>query len=250
LIKVRIKIMKSSLLLLVILFGCKQEGKLEISIGKSKKPLILNPLDAVLGDKILRESNNIIRPNNFQSLINLPIIYLYLESELYNIKRIDSNLFLLMQKKLYTEARNFNILLAVDGEKIIRYYVVNDFEALDVEKRANEIFLLCSNLNNKNEYWRLHNEVKVLKINLDLNVIWEYRVKQQKYPLDASNFIVTGPKTKFVTHVITGCTICYSCVSVEVDENGKYLSANLMHSQGGPHQIIDWELDGIFRSTK
>lgn len=189
-------------------------------------PEFVNALDTILGDKYIDNSTTNFRPNNFQSLTEIPVFYLLKQSKIYNIKKIDDGLFLLQQKKSYTGARLFNILLTVDNDTIKDYFVLNDFKISDYRYCKNELLLLCSNLDNTNVHWNTKNEVKILKINSSLEEIWTYSAKDNTFMLDATELKVEDEKIFALVHAIRASHISYNIIEVEIDNNGKCQNAN------------------------
>lgn len=176
-------------------------------------------LDSILGDKIKDVDQKLIRPNNFNQLKGLSVKDLKLESSLYSVTPINKNYYLLKQKKQYSEARHFNIILKTQKGTVVDFYVSNDFSIKDCKITGTTISILCDDWDNKNIYWKGKQQVKVLQLDTDFQEIWNYEVDSNS-PLQADKIISNSRAIVVKIHVITGCHICYSIVELELNNNG------------------------------
>ncbi len=239
--------MRNLLFLTLIIAACKTDT--DHKIVYETPPKFVNALDTILGDKYIDNSTTNFRPNNFQSLTEIQVNHLLKPSKIYNIKKIDDGLFLLQQKKSYTGARLFNILLTVDDDTIKDYFVLNDFKISDYRYNKNELFLLCSNLNNTNLYWNTKNEVKILKINSALEEIWIYSAKDKTSMLDATELKVEDEKIIVLVHVIRASHISYNIIEVEIDNNGKCQNATEKGKVNISEALDQETVNSIFMNT-
>lgn len=230
--------------LFAFLFGCNTE--LPNDKQKTAKPESINAFDTILGDKLINVKTGTIRPDNFQNITKVPLENLHTPSKIYNIKMIYNNLFLIQQKKRYDFARNFDLIVKIEKNRIISYFVLNDFKIVDMKKDKEDLLLLCSNFENRNKHWNSVNEIKILKIDQNFNEIWQYSVKGQRYILDANKITNETNNIKFLINVITGCTICYNIVELNIDTNGKCQSVLINELYNDPVPLKQRELDSIF----
>lgn len=236
---------------LLLLFSCssgiKNDSKAVISPSIIE---IVNPLDTILGDKMIDAKTGNIRPNNFHMLTKIPINVFYKPSKLYNIKKIDKDLFLVQQKKSYRDARLFYLLIKVGKNFPTNYYVINDFYVIDFQKVKDDLVLLLSNLGNYNAHWKVDNEIKILKLNQDFNEQWTYSAIDKKICLDGEGIKVENGEILALVHLITGSHLCYDIVELEIDSNGNCVSAIELGNQHSSTTYKQSELNSIFKRKK
>ena len=227
------------------LSACQTETKhLNKSISEIK---ITNALDTICGDKIISNDGRIKRPNNLKSLLNVQDSDLKKTSKLYKIKFLGNDLHLIQQKKDYSKARQFDLVISAKDRKINNYFALNDFDIIDAELMGDGLVILSSNFHNSNEYWKSENEIKVIRLDSDLKVVWQYSAKGKSYKLDGNELNIENEKTKALINVITGCDMCYSIVEIEIDQNGKCINAGEKNKLNSKIELNQSELNLIFR---
>lgn len=238
--------MRLILFLLLMLTACNYETEKMHSADLHASNL--NPLDTILGDKLISTEDNIIRNNNFKSLLNLPGLNLQMESKIYFIDPVADGLFLIRQKKSYTNARLFSLIVKVENEKISSYYILNDFNVIDFQETNDALILLCSNFNNTCKYWSFENEIKVLKLSSSLKEIWQYTAKSHKYSLDGNKLDLKQGKCNALINIITGCHICFNTIELEIDEVGNCTNVTSKSKTNSTVNIDQFELNEIFKN--
>lgn len=221
-------------------FSCNEQSE-GMSQSKARDHLTI---DDIKGDKILDIHTSKIRTNNFEKIMLLSKDDLLINSKLYNIKKIDSNVFLISQKRNYESARHFNILIQTKENKIKSYRVFNDFSISDIAKIKNGWLLLCSDHNNQNSYWKRTESFYAIKIDENFNEIWKYNSPISELPMQGISIQKIDLNIKFKIHLITICDICYSISELELDSDGNFVSIKEVDSHNG--SLMNESLQNIF----
>jgi hypothetical protein len=203
-----------------------------------------NRLDTILGDKVINIETNEIRENNFESFKNISVSDLKKDSKLYDITLIKENNYLLRQKKSYSTARLFNVLLKTKNDKIIDYFVLNDFRISDIIIDGNSFLILSDDFENENIYWSCELQMKIIKLDLNYNHIWDYKASY-KNPLETVKIKSSKNFDTYTINVITGCHICYSIVELKLSKSGDFISVNEIALHNSP-SITEEQLRAIF----
>lgn len=240
--------MRILLCLILIISACQSETK--NGYQKVAQNKVDNALDTILGDKVISNDGKIKRSDNFKSLLNIPAINLQKPSKIYDIKPIGKDLYLIHQKKNYSKARLFDLVVFVKDEKIKNYFLLNDYKIVNAELFNNELFILSSNFQNTNGHWKSDNEIKIIKLDSDLKVIWQYSAKNNLYTLDGNELRLENGKTKALINVITGCHICYSIVELEIDQDGNCINVVEKNKLNSSVDIKQSELEVMFKMIK
>lgn len=240
--------MRILLCLILIISACQSETK--NGNQKLAQNKVDNALDTILGDKVISNDGKIKRSNNFKSLLKIPALNLQKPSKIYDIKPIGKDLYLIHQKKNYSKARLFDLVVLVKDEKIINYFLLNDYKIVDTKLINNELYILSSNFQNTNENWKSDNEIKIIKLDSDLKVIWKYSAKNSSHMLDGNELRIDNGKTKALINVITGCHICYSIVELEIDQNGNCINVVEKNKHNSSVDIKQKELETMFNMIK
>ena len=174
--------------------------------------------------KILNFKTNEIRKDNFDRLIGIKKKQLVLESKLYNIEEAKPNYYIMKQKRSYSEARFFNILLKTNENEIIDFIVFNDFSISDLKFDSTSLIVLLSNLNQTNEYWKSKQQIQIIKLDSNFNKIWNF-IRESNYPpLNGQDITIGKNEYSFKIEVITGCHICYVISKLALTKNGQFKS--------------------------
>lgn len=183
-----------------------------------------NPLDLIMGDKLLSKSPLKIRTNNFKNLVGIPESSLKKNSILYKTEEIKENTFCINQNKSYKQARRFSLIAKTKNEFINEYIVINDFSVMDFLKDRNSFTILCGNHNDFNEYWKTNNDIKVIKYDNSLNIIWEYDLETNHRNFQGLGINNENDSTIVTINLITNCDICFNTYQVKLNEKGKAIS--------------------------
>lgn len=232
----------SLLLACLFIYSCNRDKNINENLLKGN--ICTSPLDTILGEKILNAETGEIRKDNFKSLLNIKKQELQINSSIYNLKQIDANYFILSQKKNYAEARNFNILIKTDDTIVKSYYVINDFHISDIKKDSANWILLLSDFNQTNTYWKSEQQIKIIKLDADLNHVWNFS-KNSSNPLSGQSLKVNTHNYSINVEVITGCHICYSLAQILLSKDGAFLSVKSIDSQNS-EALSDADLNLIF----
>jgi hypothetical protein len=227
--------------LLFVLAACTEEVNDDYFIENSKSAVYdENRLDTIVGDKVISAATNEIRKNNFESLKEVSVSDLKRDSKLYDIIFLGENNCLLRQKKSYSTARLFNVLLETKNDKVINYFVLNDFRINDIVMDGESFLILSDDFKNENIYWTCKLQMKIIKLNLNFNYMWDYQVSYRS-PLETVKIESSKNYDTYTINVITGCHICYSIVELKLSKTGGFISVNeieLHNSQPVPKEQL------------
>lgn len=235
----------TSLLLAGVFFYSCNDGSIN-SDYPLKDTLQTSPLDTILGEKILNVETGEKRDDNFTSLLSLKKHQLQIESALYNIKQLDSNHFVLSQKKDYAEVRNFNILIKTDDSNVVSYLVFNDLLISDIKQDSTNWILLLSDLYQTNKYWKSEQQIKIIKLDSNFNQVWHF-TKNSSGPLFGQSVEVNSNTYSFNIEVITGCSICFTLAQLVLSKDGQVLSVKSIGRQNS-QALSDAQLNLIFNN--
>ena len=210
------------LLLLVSAVSCSSQPETKNSIVEGFNG---NPLDLILGDKMIDEKTKAIRSNNFENLLALTRFDLEKHSELYSLKNLADDFTLLTQKKTYSEARNFDIILKLEKESVSKYFVLNDSRIEGEYQDSSTLYILTGDIENHNVYWKTENKICLLKFDDQLNQFSKYTAKSNLYPLEAVSLRNENNQLIATVEVITGCHICTNTFELKFNETGNCTSA-------------------------
>lgn len=90
-------------------------------------------------------------------------------------------------------------------------------------------------------FWKSKSEIKVVKLDVNLNEIWVYNPNTDKFPLEAKEFLIQKNYIKVLVNVITGCDICYHTIELKIDNYGHCFSAIEFDHQNSS-RIFDKEI--------
>ncbi len=167
------------------------------------------------------------------------------DSDLYEIEKLDDTRYILRQKKAYTNARTFNLILKTAKGKIKSYYALNDFQTIDAELEPEHSLILVSDFGIYSEHWKSEQQIKIIKLDANFNEIWTY-ILNVDTPLNGRSLSIKNDKYHATIDVITGCHICSVQVELELSRNGELLSFKQIRKENS-----DWlsenQLEKIFR---
>jgi hypothetical protein len=218
--------MKSAIVVMFLGLLCFQSCELKTEDENeitSETIHIFNPLDTILGDKVLNAEKEQFRYDNFSSLLFLEEKHLNLPSELYVIENLDSNTYRLKQKTSYSEARNFSMLISTHLGKIKQYHIFNDFLIGDIQKDKDYWLVLLSDYDQHNTFWRSNQQIHIVKMDFNFNEIWRYSINEET-PFLGGKIRISNDKYYAIIEVITGCHMCYVEAELTLTKQGELLS--------------------------
>ncbi len=199
--------------LLLMLLSCQtknSEVKENASSEQGEVVKSTGKLDQILGEKQL--DNGKLRPHNFDDLYKLKKEDFRGESKLYFTILIDPDHCIVQQRKSYHSARRFTLVIYFNKDQVKKYKVINDFKYVDHLMEKDGFYVLLDNFEEPNQHWKTYNQIRLLKLNKDLDEIWTYQPKSKVYPLQARSVTKEIGRLRLRLHVITGCSICYNIV--------------------------------------
>ena len=100
-----------------------------------------NPLDLILGEKILDYKTKEIRPDNFEDFLNLKRgNFTLLKSDIYNVTAIEDSILILTQSKTYLDAQKYSVIVKLNGENVFDYHVIYNSDIIDVLLDKGDIY--------------------------------------------------------------------------------------------------------------
>jgi hypothetical protein len=214
---------------------------------EKQNQLIYSVLDSITGDKISDSLQTIIRHDNLKKIVGISAKGLDIESNLYTVKPLNDKFYLLQPKKHFKYARYFNAILKIENDKIINYFLLNDFSIKDTRENANGFLLLCSDWDNANVYWKSKHQILILNLDSSFKETWRYQVHNANYPIEAETIENRNDSNHFILRVITGCHICYYSIKLQLDENGFFKSLKEVKQHNS--RLVDPEtLNALFNA--
>lgn len=200
------------------------------------------PLDVLYGDKVVNSETKTIRPNNFDTLKFFKEQDFTQQSVLYSVESFGADFKIIRQKKSYSEARNFNIIVQIKNKRVSKYLVLNDALIVDKHRTNDGIYLLLGDEENHNAFWKTENKLQLLHLDKNLNEISKYTAKSTQFPLRAINLRYLNSNLVASVEVIAGCSICTARFDLTFDNNGDCSSAVEV---GRSHSDIELNSDFI-----
>lgn len=237
------------LIITVFMISCMSKSKDDTT--PPVKAQINNPLDLILGEKLLNESSGDTRQNNFSDFFNISRENLIQESDLYSVTSLDKGFFIINQKRTYLSARSFSVLLKTEDKHIVKYHVMNDFQIIDQFQNDSTLFILYGNFGNYSEYWETNNDIQFTKFDKNLEPKWTYIPKSNQFPLEGIRIEEKNGYTNVIINVMVGCHICSHTYELKIDNHGNCFSANEIFKSNLSSPSIDENIiDDIFKITK
>jgi hypothetical protein len=212
------------------------------------KQLVLNPLDAILGEKKLYDGS--IRKDNFQTILKIKSSFLKDSSELYNIKELKKDLFLLARKKFYENNKGYSLFVKTKGNRIIFYYAINDLAIRDALFSENKIYFIGDDYSGIISPSQSTYAIKINCVDLNFKEEWSIVSKPNR------NYFFFGTGLRFADDKLIAIldiqgagssTMCVSTYSLILNRSGKpeHQISNGGYGCGpGPEEINLLELLG------
>lgn len=218
----------------------------EENTGSIKLNIDPNPLDSILGEKILSSNPDKKREANFSKLYSISEDNLKQSSKLYDAFQLGAEYYVINQKKMYSEARLFSLLVQVKNNKIINYKAINDFKIVDQINDSNGLTILLDNFENQNNYWKTNNEIQIIQFDKELNQKWSYSPNSNEFPLEALKIKTQANNVELTVNLITGCSICTNIYKLIIDNKGKCLSVKELYKTNSDLTLDSLTLNRIF----
>lgn len=236
-------------LILILLNSCK-EKTVEI-VPKIENPVLQNlikpnPIDTILGDKLLDFDSLLIRENNFQSFYGVTKENLNSASKLYELEIKGDKLYILNQVKAYTEARLFSAVLALENDAVSNYLIFEDYKIKDAFWDGTYLYVLLGNFENYNTYWKSENKITLLKLSQELDILWTYTAKDDLFNIVPVRVESKSNILSVKVNLSVGCHICYNIYEINLNEKGAFISVKELYKHNSDHELKDEELEEIF----
>lgn len=135
-----------------------------------RKEIFENPLDRILGEKKLDNGN--LRQNNFDSILKINASTLKDSSELYKIRKLRKNVFLLTRKKFFYNNKKYSLFVKTQGDQIVSYHAVNDFVVRGAVSLENRIYFMGDDYKGITDDWQSSYALKINCLNLNFEGEW------------------------------------------------------------------------------
>lgn len=134
------------------------------------KTIVLNPLDAILGEKLLDDGS--LRKDNFQSILQLKASCLKDSSGLYAIKEMTKDVFLLTRKKFFNNNKGYSLFVKTKGDRIVFYHAVKDFLIKGALYSENRIYFIGNDYTGITSQSQSSYAVKINCVDLSFKEEW------------------------------------------------------------------------------
>lgn len=242
--------MRLFLCLLLLSSCCAKTDKASPDQPAATAAYVTNPLDSILGEKILSEQPLTIRPDNFDELIGMPASLLSDSCALYDVRRLDSTTWTMQHRKDYLTSRKFALLLKTNGKKIVSWKALNDYRIGDFVTAPGG-FVLISAVHELQRYpaTRKGHYIRIFNMDPELNDRWSY-IPKPLYGIRADHLRKKGNHYTVAFDVIESSTEVYHVVHVELDENGNYVSGRETAQVNCRDTIHRETIDELFSNRK
>lgn len=225
------------------------DRKIPVAEVLPKTPAILNPIDTILGEKVLEDGT--LRKDNFQSILKLKAGFLSDSSELYRVQELTKDLFLLTRKKFYQNNRSYSLFVKIKGDQIVCCQAVNDFPVRGAVYSDQRIYFIGDDYCEIISPWKPTYTVKITCVDLDFRNLWNISSITNK----GYFFHSTGLELKN-GQLIAGIglqnegssTMCVDEFDVTLDKSGKITNSVYSggYSCGGRNTGTDFSLNHLF----
>lgn len=181
-----------------------------------------NPLDCILGEKKLDDGS--LREDNFDSILKINASFLKDSSELYEIKKLRKDLFLLTRKAFFNQNRFYSIFLKTKGDKIVFYQVTNDFTVKDAFYSNQKIYFIGDEYTETTNSWNATSTLRIACVDLNFNKKWTVASLPYKgYYCFARKLKLEKNKLKATIEVQRdgSSSMCTSSYNLLMDKTGK-----------------------------
>lgn len=181
------------------------------------KCIVLNPLDAVFGEKLLDDGS--LRKDNFDVIRSISAKFLTDSSAVYRIQKLNRSTFLLNQRVAFRQASTYSLLVKIETDRIVSYHAITNFYVKSVVQKEEKFYLLCD------DYREGRYQLKLICLDDSLNEKWEYSPKSREFPFEANSLVSNADLLIASVSVIGSCSICLTHVSLVFNEDGKLIDA-------------------------
>jgi hypothetical protein len=206
-----------------------------------------NPLDSIVGEKLVDESSGAIRKDNFSDFLDISKQNLIQKTKLFDVSKISSHFYSINQSKTYKTARSFSVILKIKNDSICKYYVKNDFQIIDHIKHSKGLTSLFGNFGNYSRHWKTNNEIELIRFDNNLNQLWVYAPSSNKFPLEAIEVEDRGDFVRAEIDVVTGCHECTNTFELRIDSLGNCFSAVEIDKTNSSITLSTNTIDEIFK---
>ncbi len=186
------------------------------------KQIVLNPLDAILGEKKMDDGT--LRKDNFQSILQLKASFLKDSSELYEIRKLKKDLFLLNRKRFFENNRGYSLFVKTKGNRIVLYHVINDLAIRDAIFSENRIYFIGDDYKGITSPSQSTYAVKITCVDLNFQEEWSTDSKPNR------SYFFFGEDLKLLNAELAATiemrgsgssTMCTSSYHLILDKTGK-----------------------------
>jgi hypothetical protein len=193
-----------------------------------KKEVLPNPLDRILGEKIV--DNVTLRKGNFDSILHIKASFLNDTSGLYTIQKLSSELFLLVRKRYFHNTRNYSLFVKTNGNKITSCYPLNDFSVKDALVSGKKIYFISDDRESMDRFWKPTYSVKITCLDLNFQGIWQLVSNADNYFFYAMGLSLEGNElhARIELHGQGSSTMCTDIHDVQLTKSGKIMDSKFL----------------------
>lgn len=133
--------------------------------------IVLNPLDAILGEK--KRDDGTFRDSNFDSILRIKASFLRDSSVLYQVQQLTEKVFLLTRKKFFYNNRGYSLFVKTQGDTIVSCCPVLDFQVRKALYSDRRIYFIADDYSEIASPWKPTYTVKIACLNLDFQEQWK-----------------------------------------------------------------------------
>jgi hypothetical protein len=182
----------------------------------------VNPIDGILGEKKMDDGS--IRKDNFETILKITPSFLKDSSELYKIKELDKDLFLVTRKRFFENNRGYSLFVKTEGNRIVRYHAINDLAIRDALFSENKIYFIGDDYRGISSPSQSTYAVKITCVDLNFQEEWSTDSKPNRSYFFFGNGLKLINDKLAATIEIQGAgssTMCTSTYRLILDKTGK-----------------------------
>lgn len=211
----------------ILLFVASSYFEKEFVPGKevntNSSQIFNNPLDQILGEKKLDDGS--IRKDNFDSILKIPSKFLLDSSELYSIKRLNNNLYLLKRKKFFLNNRYYSLVVKTKSSHISAVFPFVDHAIVDGLIEKDTLYLLCGDYSEQSYPWKQDYMIQIIGYDNNLNEFWMLKTCKDKGYFFCGTGLSSENNHLLVSFDVQGVgssTMCKTNYTVSFSKKGKF----------------------------
>lgn len=195
-----------------------------------KKDICSNPLDLILGEKVLEDGT--LRKDNFDSVLNIKSTFLKDSSKIYKVQELSKDLFLLIRKRTFLNTQNYSFFVKTKEDRIVSYYVVKDFGVSNALVSDKRIYFICDDNNSNSQFRKPGYIVGIACLDSNFKEIWKTFSCSNQYFFYAAGLSLKGADLHAEVEVQRqgSSTMCTDFFDLQLTKSGKSTSSKYIGS--------------------